>query len=73
MRGRNLLTVGNDRHVTDVVGVVHETTDLGFLLASVSGSGESSARLHSSFCIVVRTSSTVKLLGRIVVSHDSYL
>jgi hypothetical protein len=28
-----LLTVGNDGHVTDVGRVVHETTDLGALLA----------------------------------------
>lgn len=30
-----LLTVGNDRHITDVGRVVHETTDLGSMLVAV--------------------------------------
>jgi hypothetical protein len=48
---RQLLTVGNDRHVTDVDGVVHETTDLAALVSfSSSAAGDAE-----------RTSSTVNL------------
>ena len=55
------LTVGNDRHVPNILRVVHETTDLAARLVSIlpmmtdpmGGTGDVYAR---------RTSSTVKLV-----------
>ena len=57
------LTVGNDRHVPNVLRIVHEATDLAAQLASVLQFMASTRCDEAGDAYGARTSSTVKLAG----------
>jgi hypothetical protein len=61
---RAALTMGNDGHVTDVLRLVHQLTDLPWLLAACLDSDSIRGRgcgVSEGFVRALRTSSTVKL------------
>lgn len=65
LRFWKILTVGNDRHVTDVGGLIHKGPDLANLLAVLSRHTDKSRSGARCVC----TSSTVKLLRTNVLAN----